>query len=97
MPGPGKPFVKGADPRRKMDGDGRTSTVQEAGVRLNDELAAQCTPEALRAMVAAVVQQAMSGDLDALSVIYDRLIGKPKQAIDNTVHVPNDVTIRYVR
>jgi ribosomal protein L17 len=56
-------------------------------------------PDKLRAMVEKLIDKAVDGDLAALSIIADRLDGKPTQSIDKNVthHLVADDRISTVR
>ncbi len=70
----GKPFQKGDDPRRnKGTGSGEAKSF---GIRFNNALASGGNPKELSTIL---WDRARRGQEWAISIILDRLIGKPKE------------------
>lgn len=65
---------------------GRSSDVQNAAQRILSALAEAATPDKLHRMAARVMTKAAKGDLAAISVVCDRLIGKPKQVFEGAIN-----------
>ena len=98
--GPGTPFVKG-DPRINRAGVPSESLAFGKALReaFAESLAAPSQygegKTRLQHIVEALVERAEAGDQKAAELIFDRIAGKPTQAIDANVSSQPDVTIMF--
>lgn len=75
-----KPFKKGKDDRRNLNGRPKLPDIKEALIKvLADE---QEGMTALEAVIKKLRQMALKGDIRAIKELLDRGYGAPKQEID---------------
>ena len=92
----GKPFVKGLDPRRRIDGM-RKGTKHFKTIFMEEllrevELKGMGKMPSGKAMSIAMIRKAISGDVYAFNAVADRVDGKPKQEVEGTM----DLTISKI-
>ena len=79
---PGKPFVKGSDPRRHTNGR-KSREVMAIGKALQDALAEEGKrDDKINALVKKIWDKALLGHPWAVDMIFDRLVGKVAQPVD---------------
>lgn len=93
MPGKGKPFTKGDDPRRNTDGAPKKEWTW-AGVlkRIAEEEQAEGN-ELKELMGKALIDECLKGNVAALKEFGDRIDGKAQQAVDVTSNGESIVSV----
>lgn len=77
-----KPFKKGHDPRRNLNGAPPMPDIREAMIELLSEPEEGKTK--LRNVLDALYKRAVKGDIRAVQEVLDRMYGKSRQSVDVT-------------
>ena len=86
----GRPFPPGVS----GNPGGRPAGVSNAANEALKALAEASTPDAQREIAEKIVARARAGDIDFINLYFDRLCGKPRQAVELGA---GDVEVREVR
>jgi len=92
----GRPFQKGADPRRNLTGGSSPKAKQDFKAQFKAIFEDEATPGRLRRIIRALFRKAEAGQPWAISEVLNRALGKPAQAVDLNAEASKDIRITYM-